>query len=188
MTKLKELIEMHDKVDASYVATLQNKSILEETKERYRKLLIRQRAEYKTLLDYVKQPYERHKSRDAISDAEEKYEESVMKIYNLQQECNHEIVMLIDETRKNNVVKTYYCPICNSKFVKVGNNKMNSSYIIDETQNPNKNNYFGPCREIEIEFLSKIKRLLITHEEITVEEFFEGYQKENPEKCKKKIK
>ena len=187
MTKLKELIEMHDRVDGCYVTALKNKKTLEDAKEEYNKLLIIQKAQYKTLLDFVKEPLERNKKNGLIRVAEENYEQSVMNIYNLQQECTHEILMLIDVKKTSDVVRTYYCPICNSKIFKLGKAGITNSNIIDESKNPDKDKFFGPCREIEIELLSRMKRFLITQEEITVEDFFDEYSKESPQKCKKKM-
>ena len=186
MTKLKELLDINERVEKHFNNAVSKSSELHSLKEQLNKLLIIQQYRYKEPLDYLFEYLERKKLKKIIENVEGDFEQIVSQIYNIKnEECGHDILLLINEiSRENQKFGELLCPVCGQKTIK--SLPINNSNIIDEIQNPNKKNRFGKITELEIEYLSQLKRCYLKNDDATVDDFFNSYVKEKNKKIKKK--
>lgn len=186
MTKLKELLDINEEVEKHFNEAVEKRAEICNLKDKARKLLIIQKHTYKSAIDYIKEWLEREKLNKKIENVESDFEQIVFKIYEIRNtQCNHDILLLINKHKNTTQeIGECLCPICGSKTIKdISNCDLN---IIDEIENPNKKEKFGEKTELEIEYLSNIKRIYLRNEEATVADFLESYSKKEIEKSKRK--
>ena len=189
MTKLKKLIETNEVVENEFATAVQIRTELENIKKKKEKFLLIKSYEYRTILGNFKNLKELMQINKQIAEKEVDLEEVTFNIWAMRDQiCNHEILILLNSYKNKEQVNEYLCPVCSSKFIRpISDKVIGGSNIIDESKNPNKNEYFGELREVQIEFLSKMKQFFVMNEEATVDDFFTVCMEERPDKCKRKI-
>ena len=189
MTKLKKLIETNEIVEQEFSKAVKIRTEIENIKNKKEKMLLIKSYEYKTILGKFKNLKEVFNINKEIAEKEIDLEEATFNIWAMRDRiCNHELLILLNKNKNDEDVNEYLCPICSSKFIRpVSDSKIDKCNIIDESSNPNKNEFFGELREVQIEFLSKMKQFIIRNEEATVDDFFTVCIEERPDKCKRKM-